>query len=177
LVTYTCDIRPHALWGQNIHHRSISPDNPMVYKTSNGRYNGVLIDFDFSLSPSGQECAGTVPFMAIELLTQEAIEGQAKHLYRHDAESFIWVLTWVCLRYEDGKLLCMGRPLDKWLKVDINTCREKKSDFLYHTRYKAQPSSSHTGSWSIVQSSLDLVSLSYVRDRGTSLSDTIVFEI
>jgi hypothetical protein len=45
---------------------------------------------------------GTVPFMAIELLTQEAIEGKVKHMYRHDAESFIWVLTWVCLHYRVG---------------------------------------------------------------------------
>jgi hypothetical protein len=31
--------------------------------------------------------------MALELLTKEAIEGKVKHLYRHDAESFLWVLT------------------------------------------------------------------------------------
>ncbi|KIK41002.1 hypothetical protein CY34DRAFT_806607 [Suillus luteus UH-Slu-Lm8-n1] len=166
----------YALWGQNIHHRNVSPNNLMVYKTSDGRYIGVLIKFDFSSSPSGQECAGTVPFMAVELLTPGAIEGQTKHLYRHDAVSFIWVLTWVCLRYEDGKLLCTDRPLDEWLKVDIETCRKEKLDFLYQARYKAQPSSSHTGSWSIVQSSLGFVGLSYVVDRGTSLADAIVFE-
>ncbi|KAG1799527.1 uncharacterized protein BJ212DRAFT_1251972, partial [Suillus subaureus] len=60
---------------------------------------GILNDFDLSStqdSPSGQEHTGTVPFMAIELLMKEAIEGQVKHLYQHDAESFIWVLTWVC---------------------------------------------------------------------------------
>jgi len=33
------------------------------------------------------------------------------------AELFVWVLTWVSLRYEDGKLLTWsnGRLLDVWL--------------------------------------------------------------
>ncbi|KAG2744863.1 hypothetical protein P692DRAFT_201104502 [Suillus brevipes Sb2] len=62
-------ISHYALWGQNVHHRDISPNNLMVYKISDGRYIGVLIDIDFPLSPSGQEHTGTVPFMAIELLT------------------------------------------------------------------------------------------------------------
>ncbi|KIK40977.1 hypothetical protein CY34DRAFT_27346, partial [Suillus luteus UH-Slu-Lm8-n1] len=94
----------YALWGQNVHHHDISLNNLMVYKTSDGRYIGTLIEFDFSSSPSGQEHTGIVPFMAIELLMHEAIEGQVKHLYRHNTESFIWVLTWVCLHYQEGLL-------------------------------------------------------------------------
>jgi len=70
--------------------------------------------------------------MAIALLSQEAIEGKVEHLYRHDAEAFIWVFTWVCLRYEDGKLLSQGRPLDDWLKVGATRCRKEKSDFLVY---------------------------------------------
>ena len=53
--------------------------------------------------PSGNERTGTIPFMAIDLLEKEAIQGKVQHLYQHDAESLIWVLAWVCLRYEDGK--------------------------------------------------------------------------
>jgi hypothetical protein len=86
--------------------------------------------------------------MAIDLLSDEAIEGKAKHLYRHDAESFIWVLTWVCLRYEDGKLRS-SRPLDEWLKADAKQCREKKNDFMNSGRREAQPSPSHEAAWDI----------------------------
>jgi hypothetical protein len=57
----------------------------MVYKTSDGRWIGVLNDFDLSSTrdtPSGQErTIGTVPFMALDFLTEEAIEGQVEHLY------------------------------------------------------------------------------------------------
>ncbi|KAG2064585.1 hypothetical protein BDR04DRAFT_242129 [Suillus decipiens] len=77
----------YSLWGQNFHHRDVNPSNLMVYKSSD------------------------LPFVAIELLTK----GKIKHLYRHDAESFIWVLTWVCLRYREGTLLNKARQLDRWL--------------------------------------------------------------
>ncbi|KAG2038296.1 hypothetical protein BDR03DRAFT_819423, partial [Suillus americanus] len=82
-----------------VHHHDIRPDNLMVYTTSDGRYIGVLNNFDLSSTPdstSSHEHTGTVPFMAIEFLMKEGIQGKIKHLYRHDAESFIWVLTWVC---------------------------------------------------------------------------------
>lgn len=35
--------------------------------------------------------AGTGPFMAVDLLEDTSIP---RHLYRHDLESFFWVLTW-----------------------------------------------------------------------------------
>jgi hypothetical protein len=68
----------------------------MIYKTLGGRWIGVLNDFDLSSTqdtPLGQERTGTVPFMAQHLLSEEGIIGEVKHLYQHDAESFIWVLT------------------------------------------------------------------------------------
>ncbi|KAG1760929.1 hypothetical protein EDD22DRAFT_731457, partial [Suillus occidentalis] len=129
-----------------VYHRDISPSNLMVYKTSGGRWIGVLIDFDLSSTqdtPSGQEGTGTVPFMALDLLTEEAIKGQVKHLYQHDAESFIWVLTWVCICYEDGVYIGKRTTLNDWLRVDALRCQEKKSSFLGHGRKVIQPSSSH----------------------------------
>ncbi|KAG2355773.1 hypothetical protein BDR07DRAFT_1302159 [Suillus spraguei] len=155
----------YALWEKNVYHRDVSPSNLMVYKTSDGRYIGVLNDFDLSStrdSPSGQERTGTVPFMAVELLTEEAIKGKVKHLYRHDAESFIWVLIWVCLRYKAGRLLRKRRPLDEWLKVDAVGCRKEKNDFLITSHSRIKPSESHKGSsWKVVRSSLRVVRLFY----------------
>jgi len=72
----------------------------MFYQDSKGEMVGVLNDYDLSSTNtawSGREHTGMVPFMAIDLLSPEAMSGNVEHLYQHDAESFIWVLTWVCL--------------------------------------------------------------------------------
>ncbi|KAG1772855.1 hypothetical protein EV702DRAFT_1201316 [Suillus placidus] len=182
----------YALWGKNVHHRDVSPSNLMVYKTLAGRYIGVLNDFDLSSTrdtPSGQERTGTVPFMALDLLTKE---GKVKHLYQHDAESFIWVLTWICLRYREGELLRQGRPLDEWLQVDAITCHDKKGAFLVSGRRKIKPSPSHKHNWRVARSCLRPVGLFYLDDPETddseaegpdakdyvshTLTDAVVFE-
>ncbi|KAG2355780.1 hypothetical protein BDR07DRAFT_1425211 [Suillus spraguei] len=165
----------YALWENNVHHRDVSPSNLMVYKTSDGRYIGVLNDFDLSStrdSPLGQERTGTIPFMAVELLTEEAIKGDIKHMYRHDAESFIWVLTWVSLRYREGQLLRQGRPLDRWLKVDAIGCRKEKNDFLNTGQYSSTPSPSHRRSWRVVQSSFEARDSFYNMKRKADRSKT-----
>ncbi|OAX35651.1 hypothetical protein K503DRAFT_745613 [Rhizopogon vinicolor AM-OR11-026] len=165
------------LWIYSIRHRDISPTNLMFYETSSGLIIGVLNDYDLSSTrdtPTGNERTGTVPFMAMELLTKAALEGKAEHLYRHDAESFIWVLTWVCLRYEKGRLI-EDRPLDRWLKVSIIRCREKKHDFMGDGRFNAQPTSSHQASWETVQSCLTTIALFYAHNPRPLLADGEVF--
>jgi hypothetical protein len=91
--------------------------------------------------------------MAIDLLREQALEGKVENLYRHDAESLIWVLGWVCLRYEDGKLR-RHRPLDEWLKADAKQCTEKKNDFILVGRHDVHPSPSHEAAWDVAQSCL-----------------------
>ncbi|KAG2360905.1 hypothetical protein BDR07DRAFT_1411120 [Suillus spraguei] len=146
----------YTLWKHNVHHRDISPSNLMVYWW-NGQWIGVLNDYDLSSierdGPSGKERTGTVPFMAIDLLAKDAILGKVTHLYRHDAESLVWVLVWVCLRYQGGKLMSNGRLLDEWLKVDAKGCRMEKSDFIWRFRHGhadlEKPSPSHQSNWKI----------------------------
>jgi hypothetical protein len=99
--------------------------------------------------------------MAIALLTKDAIEGKVQHLYQHDVESFLWVFAWVCLRYEGGRLLRKGRPLDEWLKVDIKTCRKEKYEFLMDNRHDMIPSQSHKKNWDIAMECLRIVHNSY----------------
>ncbi|KAH7891062.1 hypothetical protein F5I97DRAFT_1964446 [Phlebopus sp. FC_14] len=125
-------VRCHfVLWTNGVRHRDVSPSN-LMYRIVNGKIVGVLNDFDLASlgdGVTGTERTGTVPFMALGLLTEKALRGEVMHLYEHDAESFIWVLTWISLRYSNGKPL-KNVQLDKWLIVDAVTCREKKSDFL-----------------------------------------------
>ncbi|KAG1741274.1 hypothetical protein EDB19DRAFT_1850970 [Suillus lakei] len=158
----------YAIWNKGVYHRDISPSNLMVYRTLDGRCIGVLNDFDLSSTqdcPSGREHTVTIPFMANELLTKAAIEGKVKHRYQHGAESFIWVLTWVCLRYRNGQLLRKGRPLDEWLKLDVNGCREKKTDFLFNGTHIIKPSRSHKRNWTVAQSCLLLVNEFYAKPK------------
>jgi len=97
---------------------------------------GVLNDYDLSSlanaqSPQGNERTGTIPFMALDLLTEKGQRGEVQHLYRHDLESFMWVLVWVAWRYKDGQLLPRKiRPLDKWATVDAEQCDQEKKTFL-----------------------------------------------
>jgi hypothetical protein len=99
---------------------------------------GVLNDYDLSSladepGPRGNERTGTVPFMALDLLTKQGQRGEVKHLYRHDLESFMWCFAWIYLRYKEGVLLPRGlRPLDEWATTDAVTCSEKKLSFMVH---------------------------------------------
>ncbi|OAX34813.1 hypothetical protein K503DRAFT_418192 [Rhizopogon vinicolor AM-OR11-026] len=129
-----CIMCHYALWQAGVHHRDVSPSNMMWYRK--GRIlMGVLNDYDLSSladaqGPQGNECTGTIPFMALDLLTEEGQRGEVKHLYRHDLESFVWVLVWVSLRYKDGQLLPRkSRPFDAWATVDAETCGDKKLSF------------------------------------------------
>ncbi|KAG2034120.1 hypothetical protein BDR03DRAFT_965888 [Suillus americanus] len=156
----------YTLWNHNVHHRDVSPSNIMVYWL-NGQWIGVLNDYDLSSikrdGPSGKERTGTVPFMAIDLLEEPGLEGKVSHLYRHDAESLVWVLVWVCLRYQGGKLLSNGRLLDDWLKVDAKGCEKEKSSFLRKFRHgytedsPIKPSPSHQSNWKIAAACLCII--------------------
>lgn len=78
---------------------------------------------------------GTMPFMALVLLEDEALCGQVRHLYEHDAESFVWVLLWLCVRYENGKLR-NDPPLNAWLGISARQCWAEKSSFLFRREWR-----------------------------------------
>ncbi|KAG1860291.1 hypothetical protein DFJ58DRAFT_874529 [Suillus subalutaceus] len=128
------EFRHHrVLWISGVYHYDVSPSNLMVYRALSSLMMGVINDWDLS-SPEngsgGHGRTGMIPFMAMDLLTKKAIKGEAEHMYQHIAESFIWVLIWVCLQYEDGKLLSKDRLLDCWLTGDAFSCQEIKRSFL-----------------------------------------------
>ena len=90
---------------------------------------GVLIDYDLSISQQqpGTD-AGSIPFMAIDLLNDEYWKGEIVRLYRHELEAFLWMLPFVFLRYQDRESQ-RGTPVDVWMTSDYITCRKEKTDF------------------------------------------------
>ncbi|KAG1805974.1 uncharacterized protein BJ212DRAFT_1486109 [Suillus subaureus] len=124
-----------TLWKEGVYHRDISPGNLMWYR-KNSQLIGVLDDYDLSslaniVGPQGNERTGTVPFMALELLSPSVQRGEVKHLYRHDLESFMWVFAWIVLRYRQGVLLPRGlRPFDEWATLGAVACGKEKLFFL-----------------------------------------------
>ncbi|KAM0415913.1 hypothetical protein ACHAPT_013124 [Fusarium lateritium] len=104
----------------NILHRDISSNNIIITEPQMaGGFKGMLIDLDLAKvrdsGPSGaRHQTGTVQFMAIEVLRK------VDHTYRHDLESFFYVLLWMCARqsWRNG-FACQEQPpqeslLRKW---------------------------------------------------------------
>ena len=82
----------------NILHRDVSSDNIIITnpEVADG-FHGMLIDLDLAKErdsgPSGaRHQTGTLQFMAVEVLRR------VDHTYRHDLESFFYVLLWMCAR-------------------------------------------------------------------------------
>lgn len=82
----------------NILHRDISENNIIITNPNEtDGFTGMLIDLDLAkMIGSGRSGArhqtGTMEFMAIEVLLG------IDHTYRHDLESFFYVLIWLCGR-------------------------------------------------------------------------------
>jgi hypothetical protein len=123
----------HQLWANGIEHNDISI-KVLMYDETNKR--GVLNDYDHvhwatQHRPTGTECTETRPFMALDLLTDEAWDGKVERIYCHDCESFVWVLLWVCCHYEGGKQI-NNPPLSELTKGDHNQCFKEKLTILSH---------------------------------------------
>ncbi|KAK2731597.1 hypothetical protein FQN57_003279 [Myotisia sp. PD_48] len=87
----------------NILHRDISENNIIITDpvTVEG-YTGMLIDLDLAKEVGSERSGarhqtGTMEFMAIQVLLK------VDHTYRHDLESFFYVLIWQCARRGWGK--------------------------------------------------------------------------
>ena len=122
------------LWQLGFQHADPSLFNLMVDPTTK---RGVLNDWDLAYDcrsgPDtgrvvGGERTGTLPFMALDLLTEKAWKGNVQRLYRHDLEGFIWILPWVFLQFEGKELKIPA--LESWQTGDYTECYEAKSNLL-----------------------------------------------
>lgn len=99
-------------------HRDISENNIIVTdpEMADG-FTGMLIDLDLAIVDSermgGRHMTGTMEFMAIDVLRG------VEHTYRHDLESFFYVLLWMCARRAwEREFQCKrkDRPADSVLR-------------------------------------------------------------
>ncbi|EHK22262.1 uncharacterized protein TRIVIDRAFT_191091 [Trichoderma virens Gv29-8] len=117
----------------NILHRDISSNNIIITKpeTEDG-FKGMLIDLDLasvrdSDTSGAQHRVGTMRFMAIEVLSK------VDHTYRHDLESFFYVLIWMCAReswtkdFTRGESPPQGSSLHQWETGSFTTIADAKS--------------------------------------------------
>ena len=146
-----------------VEHNDISEKNLMYDRFNEDR--GILNDYDLAhLSgrprPSGTERTGTMPFMALDLLTDDAWDGKVKRVYRHDCESFAWVLLWICCRYKDGKEI-HEPPLRELITADFKVCLREKLAYLDR---KLAATTSYKPYWRVV---MDLLNWSIVHRQET----------
>ncbi|KAI9797634.1 MAG: hypothetical protein M1825_005732 [Sarcosagium campestre] len=123
-------------------HRDISENNIIITnpKEADG-FTGMLIDEDLAKEiGSGRSGArhqtGTMEFMAIQVLQR------ADHTYRHDLESFFYVLIWICARRSwEREFLCsaFNRPtrniLSKWYTGSFDDIADAKQGYMHVDKF------------------------------------------
>ena len=130
VLTLTLD--HFCLWQIGVRHGDASVEN-LMYDPEPGK--GILNDFDLARladqkGQSARENTGTIPFMALDLLSEEGF-GKIPRRYRHEAEAFVWVLIYICgtACERDGKVKAVTpSPFKEWSCMDWNLCRGYKFD-------------------------------------------------
>ena len=125
----------YGLWTKGIYHRDISDGNLMYRKDiTTGEVIGVLADFDLSSlkakASRRTERTGTVPFMALNLLTTKGLAGEVEHDYGHEAEAFFWVGVYDTACYNNGHTVDSAVPA-QWNSLGAIAMRKKKLVYLY----------------------------------------------
>ncbi|KAF8215492.1 hypothetical protein K438DRAFT_1660184 [Mycena galopus ATCC 62051] len=116
-------------------HRDVSVSNLMFHEVDGNVY-GVLNDFDLALclndeTPStSKQRTGTKPYMAIDLLVPDP----PYHLYRHDLESFLYVLVFLTCQIE-------GSTLAKWEDLAMEELNHRKNTAI--TKNDFPPTKDH----------------------------------
>ncbi|KAH9890130.1 hypothetical protein C8Q73DRAFT_706798 [Cubamyces lactineus] len=159
-------------WRNGVRHRNISLGNLMCRSEEKDPVCAVLNDWDLgidardaTLTHTGFEVTGTVPFMAIDLLTREAFDGKVAVLYRHDLEAFIWVLIWAVCCYDNGKMVyTVPKGLYKWDVREPLVCGALKRAFLAHST-PIEPASGDWGDRFKLASLLQVFLADKVTDR------------
>ncbi|KIM42708.1 hypothetical protein M413DRAFT_122057 [Hebeloma cylindrosporum] len=72
--------------------------------------------------------------MALQLLDDEGFDGKVPRRYRHELESFAWVLVWVSRCVVGGEECEIPWRLKKWLGHANDDVMESKLTFTFEQR-------------------------------------------
>ena len=127
-----------------IRHGDISFNNLMYdFLAGVGSPVGIVNDFDLATwidhSATNKDRTGTIPFMAIDLL-DGGLDRCTPRLYRHDMESFVWVLAYITvakIEYKNRAIKISPLPkVDSWFRdgdqADRNVHVASKQSFHFH---------------------------------------------
>ena len=127
----------------NILHRDISENNIIITDPEKADgFTWMLIDLDLAIQVDGgrtgaRQKTGTMEFMAIEVLRE------FDHTYRHDLESFFYVLIWICARRaweREFKCKLLDRPkesmLTDWYTGSYKQIAQRKRDAMGVTGFE-----------------------------------------
>lgn len=120
-----------------IFHQDISENNIIITnpETADG-FSGMLIDFDLAIvngkRTNEQHMTDTMKFMTIDVFCG------VEHIYKHDLESFFYVLLWICVRRARKMKFhckCKNRPtnnvLRNWYENTNKKIAEMKQNFMH----------------------------------------------
>jgi hypothetical protein len=106
-------------------HGHVSIDNIVIITNPrDGSLSGMLIDFDRAfrvdmnnqaISSYAHALADFNGFMALELIEGE---GEVSNIFRHDVESFFWIL--LCIGVLDGRNEGDDKPIRKWYRGEYS---------------------------------------------------------
>ena len=112
------------------------------FPTGTGDPVGILNNFDLATwvehHTTNNDRTGTIPFMALDML-KGGLDGRIPRLYRHDLESFSWVLAYVTVAYiEYENHTIKDSPagaVEKWFKDKDDREAHIMSKFHFHEHY------------------------------------------
>ncbi|KUI72725.1 Tau-tubulin kinase 2 [Cytospora mali] len=111
-----CIAGHESLYQAGFLHRDISINNLLMNEGDENPTcrRSFLIDLDMAIERSrtkasgAQGRTGTTVFMAIGILVNE------QHSFRHDLESFFWVLFWICIHYDNRGKSRVVQDFEDW---------------------------------------------------------------
>lgn len=111
--------------------------NTVMYSEQDGRVYAVLNDYDLASQtgidePLPQQCTGTLPYMALDLLDPSTRQdGKTTWLKRFDLESFVYLLFLHLTGCASGPEITDNYPYIDWTLGGVRSVMLKKSTWMF----------------------------------------------